>query len=45
MYRAADIFPRYRFPSYIGVAIDKDEPKDAEIPEHRKAGVVGAADA
>ncbi|KAF5321800.1 hypothetical protein D9619_000056 [Psilocybe cf. subviscida] len=33
-----------RFPSYIGVAIDKDEPKDAEIPEHRKAGA-GAADA
>jgi len=27
-----------RFPSYIGEAIDKDEPKDAEIPEHRKVG-------
>ncbi|RDB20051.1 DNA ligase [Hypsizygus marmoreus] len=27
-----------RFPSYIGEAIDKDEPKDAEIPEHRKSG-------
>jgi hypothetical protein len=27
-----------RFPSFIGVPIDKDEPKDAEIPEHRKAG-------
>jgi len=28
-----------RFPSYIGEAVDKDEPKDAEVPEHRKAGV------
>ncbi|GLB34971.1 putative DNA ligase [Lyophyllum shimeji] len=27
-----------RFPSYICEAIDKDKPKDAEIPEHRKAG-------
>jgi len=27
-----------RFPSYIGEPIDKDEPKDAEIPEHRKTG-------
>ena len=27
-----------RFPSFIGVPIDKDEPKNAEIPEHRKAG-------
>ncbi|KAG6818130.1 hypothetical protein H0H87_000035 [Tephrocybe sp. NHM501043] len=27
-----------RFPSYIGEAIDKDEPKDAEIPAHRKPG-------
>ena len=27
-----------RFPSYIGQPIDKDEPKDAEVPEHRKAG-------
>ncbi|KAK0207120.1 DNA ligase/mRNA capping enzyme [Desarmillaria ectypa] len=27
-----------RFPTYIGLAIDKDEPKDAEIPDHRKAG-------
>lgn len=25
-----------RFPSYIGEAIDKDKPKDADIPEHRK---------
>ncbi|CAA7269788.1 unnamed protein product [Cyclocybe aegerita] len=25
-----------RFPSFVGVAIDKDAPKDAEIPEHRK---------
>jgi hypothetical protein len=31
----------YRFPSYIGEAIDKDEPKDAEVPEHRKTA--GAA--
>lgn len=44
MYCATDIRLRYRFPSYIGVAIDKDEPKDAEIPEHRKAGA-SAADA
>ncbi|SJL02651.1 uncharacterized protein ARMOST_05985 [Armillaria ostoyae] len=28
-----------RFPTYVGLAIDKDEPKDAEIPDHRKAGV------
>lgn len=28
-----------RFPSYIGEAVDKDKPKDAEIPEHRKVGV------
>ncbi|KIM38613.1 hypothetical protein M413DRAFT_239846 [Hebeloma cylindrosporum] len=27
-----------RFPSFIGVAIDKDVPKDAEIPDHRKTG-------
>ncbi|KJA20927.1 hypothetical protein HYPSUDRAFT_42528 [Hypholoma sublateritium FD-334 SS-4] len=32
-----------RFPSYIGVAIDKDEPKDAEIPAHRKAGVASGS--
>jgi hypothetical protein len=25
-----------RFPSFIGVAIDKDAPKDAQIPAHRK---------
>jgi len=31
-----------RFPSYIGEAIDKDEPKDAEIPEHKKANNKGA---
>ncbi|KAG6850224.1 hypothetical protein H0H93_016071 [Arthromyces matolae] len=24
-----------RFPSYVGEAVDKDEPKDAEIPQHR----------
>lgn len=28
-----------RFPSFVGEAIDKDEAKDAEIPEHRKEGV------
>ena len=28
----------HRFPSYIGEAIDKDKPKDAEVPEHRKVG-------
>jgi len=27
-----------RFPSFIGVAIDKDALKDAEIPEHCKTG-------
>ncbi|KIL60978.1 hypothetical protein M378DRAFT_83142 [Amanita muscaria Koide BX008] len=27
-----------RFPSFIGEAIDKSEPKDAEVPEHRKTG-------
>lgn len=27
-----------RFPSYICDAIDKDEPRDAEIPDHRKGG-------
>ncbi|KAF9477620.1 DNA ligase/mRNA capping enzyme [Pholiota conissans] len=32
-----------RFPSFIGVAIDKDVPKDAEIPEHRKAGAASAS--
>lgn len=31
-----------RFPSYIGEAIDKDEPKDAEVPEHKKG--TGKAD-
>ncbi|KZT40618.1 DNA ligase/mRNA capping enzyme [Sistotremastrum suecicum HHB10207 ss-3] len=25
-----------RFPSYVGEAIDKDEPTDAEVPDHRK---------
>ncbi|KAF9459157.1 hypothetical protein BDZ94DRAFT_1268934 [Collybia nuda] len=33
-----------RFPSYIGEAADKDKPKDAEIPEHRKT-TAKAADA
>ncbi|PPQ92560.1 hypothetical protein CVT25_010513 [Psilocybe cyanescens] len=32
-----------RFPSYIGLAIDKDRPKDAEIPEHRKTGAAGGS--
>ncbi|KAF8179188.1 DNA ligase/mRNA capping enzyme [Pholiota molesta] len=32
-----------RFPSYIGEAVDKDEPKDAEIPDHRKAGAASAS--
>ncbi|KAK7453457.1 hypothetical protein VKT23_011730 [Stygiomarasmius scandens] len=27
-----------RFPSFIGEAADKTEPKDAEVPEHRKGG-------
>ncbi|KAF8951034.1 hypothetical protein BDZ97DRAFT_1862051 [Flammula alnicola] len=31
-----------RFPSYVGLAIDKSEPKDAEIPEHRKTGTTSA---
>lgn len=31
------------FPSYIGLAIDKDRPKDAEIPEHRKTGAAGGS--
>lgn len=31
-----------RFPSYIGEALDKDAPKDAEIPPHRKAAKVDA---
>ena len=34
----------HRFPSYIGEAIDKNAPKDAEIPEHRKVGAKSAAD-
>ncbi|KAF9552728.1 DNA ligase/mRNA capping enzyme [Agrocybe pediades] len=31
-----------RFPSFVGVAIDKDKPKDAEIPEHRRVGTTAA---
>ncbi|KAF9020124.1 DNA ligase/mRNA capping enzyme [Hymenopellis radicata] len=27
-----------RFPTFVGEAVDKDEPKDAEVPEHRKPG-------
>jgi len=33
-----------RFPTYVGPAIDKDEPKDAEIPDHRKTGGKKAAE-
>lgn len=33
-----DEHPIPRFPSYIGEALDKDEPTDAEIPEWRKVG-------
>ncbi|EIN04603.1 hypothetical protein PUNSTDRAFT_92533 [Punctularia strigosozonata HHB-11173 SS5] len=33
-----------RFPSYVGEAVDKTEPKDAEVPEHRKV-VTGGDDA
>ncbi|KAF8516078.1 DNA ligase OB-like domain-containing protein [Gautieria morchelliformis] len=33
-----------RFPSFIGEAADKTDPKDAEVPEHRKAGVAGPSD-
>ncbi len=28
-----------RFPTFIGEAVDKDEPKDAEAPEHRTAWI------
>lgn len=34
-----------RFPSYIGEAVDKDEPKDAEIPKHRIINDKGKEDA
>ncbi|KAF8579883.1 DNA ligase/mRNA capping enzyme [Ramaria rubella] len=30
-----------RFPSFIGEAADKTEPKDADVPDHRKAGATG----
>ncbi len=33
-----------RFPTFIGEAVDKDEPKDAEAPEHRKPGSKPGAD-
>jgi hypothetical protein len=29
---------RCSFPSFVGVAADKDAPKDAEIPAQRKDG-------
>lgn len=28
---------QFRFPSFVGEAIDKDEPKDAEIPAKNQA--------
>ena len=34
-----------RFPSFIGEAADKDEPKDAEVPEHKKVSVKADGDA
>ena len=34
----------HRFPSFLGVAVDKTEPKDAEVPEHRKPGGTGPND-
>ena len=37
-YLSSQILTDIRFPSFIGEAADKDVPKDAEIPEHRKAG-------
>lgn len=33
-----------RFPTFLGEAIDKTEPKDAEIPDHRKPGAKPDAD-
>lgn len=33
-----------RFPSFTGESADKTKPKDAEIPEHRKAGAAGGGD-
>lgn len=29
----------YRFPTFVGEAADKSEPKDAEVPATRKVGV------
>ena len=33
----------FSFPSFVGVAVDKDVPKDAEIPAQRRAGNSEAA--
>lgn len=27
---------QYRFPSFVGEAVDKDEPKDADIPSRKE---------
>jgi len=24
-----------RFPTFVGIAVDKNQPKDAEVPEHK----------
>ncbi|KAL7416590.1 hypothetical protein BDY24DRAFT_377587 [Mrakia frigida] len=32
-----------RFPTFVGEAIDKDAPKDAEVPDKRRAGTAAAA--
>lgn len=36
--RFIDERPVPRFPSFVGEALDKDKPTDAEIPEWRKVG-------
>ncbi|KAG7086629.1 hypothetical protein E1B28_002571 [Marasmius oreades] len=33
-----------RFPTFVGEAVDKKKPKDAEVPEHRKAAVKKSSD-
>ena len=35
-HKFADSDCLFSFPSYVGEAVDKTVPKDAEIPEHRK---------
>lgn len=32
-----------RFPTFVGEAIDKDAPKDADVPDKRRAGTAAAA--